>query len=107
MATLLSCATRGVQGVSPWVLRLRLSYRAKLEKDIQFKEIVEIVCWAWFMRTLAIVRVWAKRVWSSCVRSCMEHGCLFFMGLCLLEREVLCVCAFVRWSICGQLCALL
>jgi hypothetical protein len=32
-----------MQNASPWVLRLRLSYNVKVEKDIQFKEIVKMV----------------------------------------------------------------
>ncbi len=60
-----------MQNASPWVLRLRLSYNVKVEKDIQFKEIVKMVRGAgsngkWGTCACVLLFVCARlRMWAS------------------------------------------
>ena len=83
-----------MQNASPWVLRLRLSYNVKVEKDIQFKEIVKMVRGACALvgngeRVLCVLlsvcarlRMWAS-VWVGALCACVVG-----MSLCVCAPSV-------------------
>ncbi len=79
-----------MQNASPWVLRLRLSYNVKVEKDIQFKEIVKMVRGGRaLMGNGGRVRV----CFCSCVQGCAcGRVCGWVLCVCVVGMS-LCVCA--------------